>query len=93
MNNSYGYQKEGQQAEIERRLAEAEDNRPVYVQRLDRERREAQAELVGLQSGLLDLVNYLYSPKFAEHRYVNVDDVILRLQEAKAYGLDLRSVA
>lgn len=65
------------------------DNRPLYVRRLDAERKAAQAELKALQEGLLELRAYLHSPKFQGpcNDYVNVQDVLLRLNEADWSGL------
>ncbi len=62
------------------------DNRPKYVRELDRERVMAEAELRSLQASLYELRSYLNSPKFRapseRHNLVNVEDVLLRLDEA-----------
>lgn len=67
------------------------DNRPLYVRRMDRERREAQAELAALKESLYELKGYLNSPKFRSpsdrQGYVNVDDVLLRLDEGSYAAL------
>jgi hypothetical protein len=61
------------------------DNRPAYVRQLDSERRASQAEVRALRAGMLDLVAYLNSPKFHAPSdrmgYVNVNDVLLRMDE------------
>lgn len=70
------------------------DMRPAYVRRLDAERRAAQAELRALDDGISELVAYLHSRKFAPpHRYVNVDDVLLRIGEARSAGITARGEA
>lgn len=69
------------------------DARPAYVRRIDAERRAAQAELAALDAGILELVYYLHSPKFATHRYVNVEDVLLRISETRAAALQARGAA
>jgi hypothetical protein len=66
------------------------DARPVYVQRLDRERRQAEDELTALQQGLTDLRIYLTSEKFSTDRTVQVADVLARVDEARAAGTDAR---
>jgi hypothetical protein len=59
------------------------DTRPLYVRRLDAERKQAQAELESLKDGLYELRRYLLSPKFsAPCSTVNPNDVLLRLDEA-----------
>lgn len=72
-----------------------DDRRPRYVQTLDRERRQAQAELAALEDGLTDLRRYLHSTKFAApgDGYVNRDDVLLRLDEARSHALDAAAAA
>ncbi len=70
------------------------DARPVYVRQMDAERRAAKAELEALEQGLSDLVSYLHTPKFAPpNRYVNVEDVLLRIGEARSAGLAARGAA
>ncbi len=68
------------------------DKRPAYVRRLDLEARRSQAELAALEEGLYALRCYLHSSKFAEHRYVSVDDVLLRLEEAQSAGRNASAV-
>jgi|KBSMisStandDraft_5_1062788.scaffolds.fasta_scaffold877996_3 hypothetical protein len=64
------------------------DNRPLYVRRLDAERRQAQAELGALQEGLNELRAYLTSAKFAPPcATVNPQDVLLRLNESSYAAL------
>ena len=69
------------------------DARPAYVRRLDAERRAAQAELGALDAGIGELVAYLQSSKFATDRYVNVDDVLLRIGAARSAGITARGEA
>jgi hypothetical protein len=68
------------------------DRRPAYVRSLDADRRQARAELAAVLDGLNDLRAYLNSPKFRGSSdlrmgYVNVDDVLLRLNEATYAGV------
>lgn len=69
------------------------DNRPAYVQRIDRERLMAEAERDAILEGLNELRAYLNSPKFRSlearqlGNYVNVDDVLLRLNETTYAGV------
>jgi hypothetical protein len=77
-------------------MATTTDRRPRYVQELALRQRQDEAELVALGEGLTDLRRYLTSPKFTNHddvRYglVNVNDVLLRLDEAVSASLDARS--
>jgi len=73
---------------------EAPDRRPAYVRQLAASERALRAERDAQEEGLNDLVRYLQSPKFSvPNRYVNVDDVLLRLDEAKAAGLRARGEA
>jgi hypothetical protein len=62
------------------------DLRPIYVRQLDADRLAAQAERDALLAGMHELRRYLNSPKFRGERgplrdYVNVDDVLLRMNE------------
>jgi hypothetical protein len=65
--------------------------RPIYVERLDADRRQHLAELAELYSRLGDLRDYLNSPKFRapseRQDYVNVEDVLLRLNEATHFAM------
>jgi hypothetical protein len=71
----------------------ASDRRPRYVQQLARQQRQDEAELTALSEGLLQLRIYLESDKFGPLRPVNVNDVLLRLDEAVSQGLDARAAA
>src|SRR5215831_11442096 len=63
---------------------EAPDRRPAYVRQLAASERALRAERDAQEEGLNDLVLYLNSRKFAwPHNQVNVNDVLLRLDEAK----------
>ena len=73
---------------------EAPDRRPAYVRQLAASERALRAERDAQEEGLNDLVLYLNSRKFAwPHNQVNVNDVLLRLDEAKAAGLRARGEA
>jgi len=69
------------------------DDRPVYVRQMDREKKRAEAELEGLYEGIRELERYLTSPKFRTDTRVEVNDVLLRLSEAKGYSRDRGAVA
>lgn len=66
------------------------DRRPAYVRQLDAECRAAKAELEAIENGLRELRIYLLAPKFSTNRYVNVDDVLLRMEEIRSAGLQAR---
>jgi hypothetical protein len=84
LDEAYEYVGRSHEAEGEQRA----ERRPAYVKALDLERRMAQAELAALDQGLTDLAVYLTSPKFAGDRSVNVEDVLLRVREARSAGHD-----
>ena len=61
-----------------------------YIKRLEAERKEEAAELVGIKAGLSDLITYLNSPKFYNDTTVQITDVLRRIEDAKDQGDRLR---
>ena len=60
-----------------------------YIKRLENENKEVRVELCGLRCGLSDLKSYLQSSKFWNDTTVQVNDVLLRLEEAERKSMDL----
>lgn len=60
--------------------------------RVDIAQRVCRAERDALESGLREIVNYLHTSKFAPpNRYVNVEDILLRIHETRAAALQQSS--
>jgi len=64
-----------------------------HIENLSDELVAANAESLSLQDGMMSLVSYLMSDKFATDQNVNVADVILRISETLSAARDERDAA